>query len=219
MDLVREIANNRLGGGSSGGQQQKSSGSGSGSGSGSAGPAGDGAIALTASNFKVKGNGLWFIMFMAPWCGHCKAAKPDWNKAANALKGMVNVGIVDCTTEQSLCAGVQGYPTFFWYDENGKKNPYEGGRDYAAFTNHGRKISGKDELADANVRDLPFVQLTSQKIFDDYCTKVKSSICILALLPHILDVSVEERAAQLTMLGEVFVLPINKIVGQEKDGR
>merc|ERR1711935_154365 len=182
VDMVREIANSRLGGGGQQQQQQKSSNSGSGgAGSGS----GDGAVALTASNFKVKGNGLWLIIFYAPWCGHCKAAMPDFNKAANALKGNVNLGKVDCTTEQSLCGGVQGYPTFFWYDNDGKKTAYEGGRDYASFVNHGRKISGKDELADANVPDLPLIQLTSQKTFDDYCVKVKGSICIVALLPHI----------------------------------
>lgn len=37
----------------------------------------------------------WFIMFYAPWCGHCKRAKPEYAKFAQSMKGEVNVAKVD----------------------------------------------------------------------------------------------------------------------------
>ena len=40
------------------------------------------------------------VEFYAPWCGHCKSLAPEWEKAAKALKGIVNVGAVDMTQHQ-----------------------------------------------------------------------------------------------------------------------
>lgn len=34
--------------------------------------------------------------------GHCKNLKKDWDKAASALKGVVNVAAVDATASESL---------------------------------------------------------------------------------------------------------------------
>lgn len=58
--------------------------------------------------------GLWFIMFYAPWCGHCKRLEPIWAQVAQSLyKSNVRVGRVDCTRFQNLAMefGIQGYPT------------------------------------------------------------------------------------------------------------
>ncbi|EZA46706.1 Thioredoxin domain-containing protein [Ooceraea biroi] len=59
-----------------------------------------------------------FIMFYAPWCGHCQRLKPTWEQLAeisNVLEetGNIRIAKVDCTTESTLCSeqDVTGYPT------------------------------------------------------------------------------------------------------------
>lgn len=91
-------------------------------------------ISLTESNFNEKvinSNELWLIEFYAPWCGHCKNLAPEWEKAANILKGIVKIGAVDADTYKSLGGkyGIKGFPTIKWFGTN-KNNPkdYESGR-------------------------------------------------------------------------------------------
>ncbi|ORX44128.1 hypothetical protein BCR36DRAFT_406487 [Piromyces finnis] len=71
-------------------------------------------VHLTSSDFEEKtSDDMWFVMFHAPWCGHCKQLAPTWNSVAYHLKGQVNVGKVDCTANGKICQqmNVQGYPT------------------------------------------------------------------------------------------------------------
>jgi len=91
-------------------------------------------VKLTAANFKEKvlnGNELWFVEFYAPWCGHCQRLTPEWEKLAGALKGIINVGAVDMTTDQEAGAayGIRGFPTikFFGANKNAPED-YQGER-------------------------------------------------------------------------------------------
>lgn len=55
-------------------------------------------------------------------CGHCKNLKPELEKAAKELKGLVNIATVDATNNRDLAVrfGVQGYPTVFHINEAGE---------------------------------------------------------------------------------------------------
>jgi thiol-disulfide isomerase/thioredoxin len=37
----------------------------------------------------------WFVMFYAPWCGHCKKVKPTFFKIGQEVRDTHNVGLVN----------------------------------------------------------------------------------------------------------------------------
>jgi protein disulfide-isomerase-like protein len=97
--------------------------------------AGTNAIELTPANWETETAGKTvLIKFFAPWCGHCKKLKPEWDKLMDAFAGDTTrlVADVDCTTEgKALCDanGVKGYPTLKWGDPAALED-YKGGRDF-----------------------------------------------------------------------------------------
>lgn len=93
------------------------------------------AVELTPANYDAETAGKSvFLKFFAPWCGHCKKLKPDWDKLMDEFAGSASqlVADVDCTTEgKPLCdeAGVKGFPTLKWGDPSDLQD-YQGGRSF-----------------------------------------------------------------------------------------
>ena len=74
---------------------------------------------------------LWLILFYAPWCGHCKAFHPEFEKVSKATKGLFKIGAVNCEDEKDLAQKykIDGYPTvLFFGDDKKKTEEYEGNR-------------------------------------------------------------------------------------------
>jgi len=79
-------------------------------------------------------------MFYAPWCGHCKKAKPEYMQAAEKFTedNKVAFAAVDCTVHKESCSShdVTGYPTFKYFNYGKNSQKYMGGReepDFVAF--------------------------------------------------------------------------------------
>ena len=95
---------------------------------------GSAVVQLNQSNFAslvTKSDAVWLVEFYAPWCGHCKTLAPEYEKAAKALKGIVNIGAVDMTTDQAVGSpfDIKGFPTIKLFGLN-KNSPsdYQGAR-------------------------------------------------------------------------------------------
>ena len=105
LGQLREVAQTRLKGGSSGG------------GSGGSGSGASAVVELTEATFKeqvLKGSDAWIVEFYAPWCGHCKNLAPEFARAAAKMEGEgVKFGAVDATAHGALANRfeVRGYPT------------------------------------------------------------------------------------------------------------
>ncbi|KAF9782145.1 thioredoxin-domain-containing protein [Thelephora terrestris] len=75
-------------------------------------------------------NGGGFVKFFAPWCGHCKKLAPTWAQLAEQMKNQLTIAEVNCEEHGALCRAedVQGYPMLYYYDDDGVKTEYTGGR-------------------------------------------------------------------------------------------
>ncbi|XP_042482725.1 protein disulfide isomerase-like 2-3 [Macadamia integrifolia] len=91
-------------------------------------------LQLTPSNFESKvlnSNRIVLVEFFAPWCGHCQALTPIWEKAATVLKGVATVAALDADAHKSLAQeyGIRGFPTIKVFAPGKPPVDYQGARD------------------------------------------------------------------------------------------
>lgn len=198
LNHVRSIVNERLSGKSGG----KSGGGGGGAGGGGKKPSGDGkdVVELTDSNFAelvLESDDLWLVEFFAPWCGHCKNLAPHWAQAAGELKGKVKLGALDATVHTVMANryGVRGYPSIKMFPagkKDGETVEFDGGR-----TSDDIVAWALDKLAE-NVPAPDVKELIKENVLKAACEE--HQLCIVAILPHILDCQSECRNRYLGIL-------------------
>lgn len=165
-------------------------------------------IELTDENFDkmvLNSEDMWLIEFYAPWCGHCKNLAPEWAAAASELKGKVKLGALDATvnTLKANKYGIKGYPTIKYFTP-GKKDAdsvheYDGGRTSGDIVNW-----ALDKFVD-NIPAPEVIQIISENSLKAACED--KPLCIVSILPHILDCQSacrNEYLKILTSLGEKY---------------
>ncbi|XP_020114869.1 protein disulfide isomerase-like 2-3 [Ananas comosus] len=144
-------------------------------------------LQLTPSNFKSKvlgSNGIVLVEFFAPWCGHCQALAPAWERAATVLKGVATVAAVDADAHQSLAQeyGIQGFPTIKVFSPGKPPVDYQGAREVKPIAEfalkqvkallkerlEGKTSGGSNEKSDTSAS----IELTSRN-FDELVLKSK----------------------------------------------
>lgn len=91
-------------------------------------------VQLTPANFKskvVNSNSVVLVEFFAPWCGHCQALTPTWEKAASVLKGVATVAAIDADANPSIAQeyGIKGFPTIKVFVPGKPPVDYQGARE------------------------------------------------------------------------------------------
>ena len=187
------------------GDNGSSSGGSSGGGSGNDGSSDKDVHVLTEDNFESKvinSKDIWMVEFYAPWCGHCKALEPEWNKAASTMKQKVKFGKVDATVHGNLAQryGVQGYPSIFYWEYGVPKSE-------SSKLTYNMKREAPEIIGFANnlltKADIPpeLHELTKQSIYDKECEG--TVICVFAFVPNIFDSNAAERNGYLDTLMKV----------------
>lgn len=93
----------------------------------------------------------WFVMFYAPWCGHCKRLHPVWQELASFFDpSKVSIGQVNCDENDYLKDRfvIMGFPTLVFFSK-GQMYEYDGPRDFESlkkFVIEGYKSASGEEV-------------------------------------------------------------------------
>merc|ERR1711974_349071 len=79
------------------------------------------------------------VEFYAPWCGHCQALEPKYEKLAVNMMRMadhLSIAKLDATQNEVPGLVIESFPTIYLFKNGDKKNPkeYTGGRTVKAMS-------------------------------------------------------------------------------------
>ncbi|GAM17426.1 hypothetical protein SAMD00019534_006010, partial [Acytostelium subglobosum LB1] len=136
---------------------------------------------LNANNFDSMVNGddhNWLVEFYAPWCGHCKSLKPEYEKAATNLKGITKFAAVNCDEDanKDLCGRVheiKGFPTIKFFPSKANAKGQKVAEEYQS----GR--SAKDFISFMTGRLPTYVEKLTEQSIDKFITSNKHAKAVL----------------------------------------
>ncbi|RZC35474.1 Thioredoxin domain containing protein [Asbolus verrucosus] len=118
-------------------------------------------------------HGIAVVMFYAPWCGHCKKLKPEYEKAAEEMnRNDPSVAFIkiDCTEAgKETCSkyNIESYPTLKIFQSGEFSQDYDGPR----------KASGIVDYIEARIGPSS-KEITSIEDLDKFVT-MKNDVCVV----------------------------------------
>jgi len=135
---------------------------------------------LTPENWEEQTAGkTTFVKFYAPWCGHCKALAPAWEKLTSEFASSTTtlIGEVDCDgVGKSICnkMGVKGFPTLK-YGTASELEAYTGGRDIetlTAFASGLKPACNVNTLENCDDASKKSIALLNEKTVEELALKI-----------------------------------------------
>ncbi|XP_078503927.1 protein disulfide-isomerase A6 [Lissotriton helveticus] len=191
LNALRSFVKDRMGGRSSGHDSGRQSGGGS----------KKDVVELNDDNFDstvLDSEDVWLVEFFAPWCGHCKTLEPEWAAAATEVKeqtqGKVKLAAVDATVSQVLANryGIRGFPTIKIFQKGESPVDYDGGRTKPDI------VARALDLFSENAPPPELKEIINEEVVKKTCEE--HQLCIVAVLPHILDTGASGRNDYLTVM-------------------
>lgn len=148
-------------------------------------------VHLTTDTFKtfLRKKKHTLVMFYAPWCGHCKKAKPEFQTAASQFKEDTKVAYcaIDCTKHTPVCNAndVKGYPTLKYFNYGKNPQDYMGGRSADDFTKFMSSLAGIPKTSSSPQEALfekllgyvnKDIHYLSSSVFDSFIQEYRSAL-------------------------------------------
>lgn len=106
---------------------------------------------------------VWILYFFNPKLKKCQDFKEEYVKLAEKMYGIINVGAIDCQSEEELCEefGMYEIPMIVVFTES--------------FSEDGEKYNGKEDwnsIANAAAKKMQsFVSIVTQQNFDSFLSR------------------------------------------------
>jgi len=154
------------------------------------------------------------VEFYAPWCGHCKALEPVYEKVAKTFATEKNCVIakVDADHEKDLGSrfGISGFPTIKFFPKNNKEGEeYNGGRSEEDFINFLNEKCGTNRVAGGGIDDQAGRVDEFDALADTFMTDVAARETTIADVEKAAEADPEKKKA-----GEYYVKVMKKIVAK-----
>ena len=141
---------------------------------------------------------VFITCFYLSRCGHCQRLAPEWAKAATELKGKAKVAALDATVHTVMASRYQvsGYPTIKVFaagvKDSSSVEDYQGPRSASDIVQF-----ALDKVAES-IEPPEILQVLNSQVLKDNCEE--KQICVISVLPHILDSGASGRNTYLGIL-------------------